>query len=133
MEADSCPFCDIATSNSCGRVIDQNGLAILIEDGFPVTLGHSLVILRRHIQSLFDASDEERRALFQLIERAKVGLDQRYQPSAYNIGINDGVAAGQTIPHLHIHVIPRYDEPGTDPRGGIRWIIPERADYWSSR
>ncbi len=131
MEADFCPFCEILTSDAGGRIIDQNEFALLIYDGFPVTNGHSLVISKRHIQSIFDTNNDERVALFQLIERAKAQLDQMLQPSAYNIGINDGSAAGQTIPHLHIHVIPRYEESGVDPRGGVRWIIADKADYWS--
>lgn len=68
-----------------------------------------------------------------LLQRAKQDLDQQYAPQGYNIGINDGPAAGQTIPHLHIHLIPRYSGDRPDPRGGVRWIIPEKADYWSQR
>ena len=65
------------------------------------------------------------------IASAKTQIDAEHRPSAYNIGINDGPAAGQTVPHLHIHLIPRYDGDREDPRGGVRWIIPEKADYWS--
>ena len=67
----------------------------------------------------------------ELLEEAKRRLDKEFKPDGYNIGINDGAAAGQTVPHLHIHLIPRYAGDRGDPRGGVRWIIPEKADYWS--
>ena len=73
----------------------------------------------------------EREALMDLLAEAKRRLDKEFKPDGYNIGINDGVAAGQTVPHLHIHLIPRYVGDRGDPRGGVRWIIPEKADYWS--
>ena len=102
----------------------------MIEDGYPITPGHSLIITRRHIASLFDATHEERRALFQLVEKAKESVEKEYGPAGYNIGINDGPAAGQTVPHLHVHLIPRYQDQLEDPRGGVRWVIPEKAAYW---
>lgn len=67
-----------------------------------------------------------------LVDQAKQDLDSEFQPDGYNIGINEGAAAGQTVPHLHIHLIPRYKGGQDDPRGGVRWIIPEKAKYWSS-
>ena len=74
-----------------------------------------------------------RQMLMLLLERAKKVLEKELAPAAWNIGINDGAAAGQTVPHLHIHLIPRYAGDRKDPRGGIRWVIPEKADYWSTR
>ncbi len=68
-----------------------------------------------------------------LLEEAKKGVDAEFHPDGYNIGINDGAAAGQTVPHLHIHLIPRYKGDQPDPRGGVRWIFPDKADYWSKR
>jgi diadenosine tetraphosphate (Ap4A) HIT family hydrolase len=68
-----------------------------------------------------------------LLELSKKELDQSLNPQGYNIGINDGVAAGQTVPHCHMHLIPRYEETNKDPRGGVRWVVPEKADYWSAR
>lgn len=129
----SCPFCEIAVSASHDRILAANEFAFLIRDGYPVTPGHSLVILKRHIGSFFDISAEERQALFDLVDEAKVKLDSEFKPTSYNIGLNDGAAAGQTVPHLHIHVIPRYENEGGDPRGGVRWVVPEKADYWSAR
>lgn len=73
----------------------------------------------------------ERNDLLQLLEEAKRSIDAEFCPDGYNIGVNDGFAAGQTVPHLHIHLIPRYKGDRSDPKGGVRWVIPERADYWS--
>jgi diadenosine tetraphosphate (Ap4A) HIT family hydrolase len=78
-------------------------------------------------------STEERRGLLLLLDRAKADLDEMFDPDGYNVGINDGAAAGQTVPHLHIHLIPRYQGDSEDPRGGVRWIIPEKADYWTPK
>ena len=70
--------------------------------------------------------------LIKIIEKAKALIDKKLNPDGYNIGINDGAAAGQTINHLHIHVIPRYKGDSEDPRGGIRWIFPDKAPYWEN-
>lgn len=102
-----------------------------IRDAFPVSPGHSLVIPKRHVGSFFDVSDAERDALLGLLEVAKAAAGREFEPAGYNIGINDGSAAGQTVPHLHIHLIPRYDGDMPDPRGGVRWVIPSKADYWT--
>ena len=101
-------------------------------DGFPISPGHALIIPKRHIASLFDATREEREALFDLLEQVKTELQEKYNPNGFNIGINDGTAAGQTVMHLHIHLIPRYAGDQTDPRGGVRWIFPDKADYWNN-
>ena len=127
-----CPFCDIAKHDGTKRIIKENGLAFVIRDSFPVAEGHTLIIPKRHVASFFEITNEERQALLDLLDQAKKDLDQKLIPAAYNIGINDGIAAGQTVPHLHIHLIPRYEGDVEDPRGGIRWIIPDKADYWSS-
>lgn len=126
-----CPFCELLKRDPTGRILARNEHAFLVADGFPVSDGHSLVISKRHVSSFFDASEAEKLAIMELIEEAKARVEQNQSPAGYNIGINDGPAAGQTVPHLHVHLIPRYpDEPG-DPRGGIRWVVPEKADYWS--
>ena len=75
----------------------------------------------------------ERNDLLGLLDGAKAVLEHEFSPDGYNIGINDGAAAGQTVPHLHIHLIPRYNGDSPDPRGGVRWIVPDKADYWSNR
>lgn len=123
----TCPFCQIPPE----RIVLANDLAFVIRDGFPISDGHTLVIPRRHVGSFFAITEAERTAMLALLEQAKAGLDAAHQPDGYNIGINDGPAAGQTVPHLHLHLIPRYAGDREDPRGGVRWIIPEKADYWS--
>lgn len=124
-----CIFCILPAS----RIVEANEHAVLTLDGYPVSPGHSLVIPRRHVSSFFETTGAERAAILALIDRAKSLIEQMHKPDAYNIGINDGAAAGQTVPHLHIHVIPRYAGDRVDPRGGVRWVIPEKADYWSER
>lgn len=111
----------------------RNGFAIAFRDAYPVSPGHSLVVPVRHVASLFDTTPEERAAMFDLLEVAKQQLRSEFSPSGYNIGINDGAAAGQTVSHLHVHLIPRYAGDRPDPRGGVRWVIPEKADYWTGR
>lgn len=128
-----CPFCEIARESSHKRIIAENEYAFLIRDGYPVSDGHSLVIPKRHISTFFETTEAEKLALLQLLDQAKAVVDTEYQPDAYNIGINDGPAAGQTILHLHIHLIPRYQEQDKDPRGGVRWVEPEKANYWNVR
>lgn len=127
----ACPFCQIADSEDHERILNQNEHGFVIRDGFPVTDGHTLVIPKRHIQSFFDLTDAERTSLLTLLDSAKAELDVECSPAAYNVGINDGPAAGQTVPHVHIHLIPRYEVEGVDPRGGVRWVVPGKADYWS--
>ncbi len=124
-----CAFCTLPSS----RVIDSSQHGLVIRDGYPISPGHSLVIPRRHTGSFFDLSAEERTDLLTLLDRAKAVADAEFSPDGYNIGVNDGAAAGQTVPHLHIHLIPRYNDDCPDPRGGVRWIVPNKADYWSKR
>lgn len=71
--------------------------------------------------------------MLELLDKAKVAVTKERSPDAFNIGINDGAAAGQTVPHLHLHLIPRYNGDVADARGGVRWVIPDKADYWSAR
>mgnify|MGYP000325706973 CR=1 FL=1 len=122
----SCPFCQIDTS----RILLANDLAVAIGDGYPVSPGHSLIIPRRHIASVFEATAAEQTALWELVVKTRELLQAERQPDGFNIGINDGEAAGQTVMHLHIHLIPRYAGDITDPRGGVRWVRPEKAPYW---
>ena len=129
----TCPFCEIAKNTSHNRIQHQNEYGLVIRDGFPVSEGHSLIIPKRHMASFFDLNEVERNALLTLLDQAKTALDKEFEPAAYNIGINDGPAAGQTIAHLHIHLIPRYQGESKDPRGGVRWVVPDKADYWSEQ
>ena len=125
----SCPFC---AAEIPGAVL-ANDHAVAVYDGFPVTPGHSLIIPRRHMASFFEANREERSALLDLLEEMRALLQREHNPDGFNIGINDGAAAGQTVMHLHIHLIPRYAGDTGDPRGGVRWIMPEKAPYWKRR
>jgi diadenosine tetraphosphate (Ap4A) HIT family hydrolase len=140
----ACPFCNPDNS----RIILANTHAIAIHDGFPVTPGHSLIVPKRHITSFFEATREEQAAMFDLLAEMRQLLlnpPQPFRPASwvpfdkagslsvpdgFNIGINDGAAAGQTVMHLHIHLIPRYSGDTEDPRGGVRWIMPKKAPYW---
>ncbi len=127
--ANPCLFCSLPPE----RVRGANAHGVWIRDAYPISEGHSLIIPRRHIGSFFDASEIERSGLLELLDLAKKAADAEFNAGGYNIGINDGPAAGQTVPHLHIHLIPRFKGDMPDPRGGVRWIIPDKADYWSQR
>lgn len=122
----ACVFC----SPRQEEIICTHPLVIAVRDSFPLTQGHSLVIPRRHVASFFDTTLEERVAILELLEHTKAVIDREHAPDGYNIGINNGAAAGQTIMHLHVHLIPRYSGDTIDPRGGIRWIFPDKAAYW---
>lgn len=124
----TCPFCEIDQD----RILYEDELCFTVRDGFPVSNGHTLIITRRHIVSFFDTSPEEKTAILNVVESSKTALDREFAPDAYNIGVNDGLASGQTIPHLHIHLIPRYRGDVSDPRGGVRWVIPDKAVYWDA-
>ena len=121
-----CPFCTLDAE----RIVLANELAAVIRDAFPVSPGHTLIIPKRHVVSFFDATGDERTAMLALLDSAKLGLDAAFHPDGYNVGINDGAAAGQTLPHLHLHLMPRYAGDSEDPRGGVRWIFPQKAKYW---
>lgn len=120
-----CIFCNLGK-----RKIIESHYGILIRDLFPLNEGHSLVIPKRHVTSWFHCELNEQIDLIGLLNQAKRLLDVEYSPASYNIGINDGTAAGQTISHMHIHLIPRYLGDVQDPRGGIRWLMPDKAKYW---
>ena len=109
----------------------QTPLALWIRDAFPVSPGHSLVIPRRHIGSFFEATPQERDEMLALLDAAREAALAEFRPDGFNVGINDGAAAGQTVPHLHMHLIPRYRGDRADPRGGVRWVLPDKADYWT--
>ena len=124
-----CHFCNLDSSS----IILVNDHAQAIYDGFPVTSGHSLIVPKRHIASFFEATKEEHAAMFDLLSEMRQLVLSEKRPNGFNIGINDGAAAGQTIMHLHIHLIPRYAGDTEDPRGGVRWIMPEKAPYWKNQ
>ena len=107
----------------------HNDLCYARWDKHPVSKGHLLVIPYREFASYFDATAEEKQALWALVDEARKFLDTKFQPAGYNVGINIGPAAGQTVMHMHIHVIPRYLRDMADPEGGVRGVIPEKQKY----
>lgn len=110
----------------------SRGDFLAVPDAFPVSPGHTLVVPRRHVSSFFDLTASERRTLLELLDSVKSHLEQEHHADGFNIGWNDGREAGQTVLHFHLHVIPRYRGDVKDPRGGLRWIFPAKADYWSA-
>lgn len=123
-----CAFCGVDR----GRIAWSSPLAIALWDVFPISLGHALVVPRRHAASWSELTADEKAAIPAGVDAVRALIDERYQPDAYNVGFNDGEAAGQTIPHFHVHVIPRYQGDVLDPRGGVRWVLPDKAAYWLS-
>lgn len=123
---DPCPFCSIDSE----RWTTSSDAAIAFLDGYPVAEHHILVIPRRHVVSLFDLDASEQAEVSRLAHEVRRRLSDEFGIQAFNVGVNDGVAAGQTVAHAHIHVIPRVAGDSDDPRGGIRWVIPDKARYW---
>lgn len=107
----------------------ENEYAIARYDDFPVNKGHLEVITKRHIKDWWDTTPEEKLAIFELLDKAKEIVEYKYNPDGYNIGMNLGESAGQTVMHLHVHLIPRYVGDVANPRGGVRGVIPERKNY----
>lgn len=125
MEIIECPFCQIEPE----KYLFKNKYCFAIYDKFPVSKGHILIIPFRHFSSFFDATIEEKLALLDLLEVCKKHLDENFKPDGYNIGVNIGAEAGQTIFHLHVHLIPRYKGDVEDPTGGVRGVIPDKRRY----
>lgn len=121
-----CFFCQSIKNKDCEL---ENKFAVARFDDFPVNDGHLEVIPKRHIEDWWQTTTEEKLAIFELLEEAKKIIDKKYHPDGYNIGMNLGVAAGQSIMHLHIHLIPRYKGDVENPRGGVRGIIPNKQNY----
>jgi len=122
----TCLFCSLDENT---EIITETQLAYAIYDKFPVNPGHSLVIPKRHVKDYFKLTPKEQNACWKLLNQLKGILDLKYGPDAYNIGINNLFAAGQTVPHVHIHLIPRYIGDIERPHGGVRGVIPEKKDY----
>jgi diadenosine tetraphosphate (Ap4A) HIT family hydrolase len=122
----ACPFCSLPPE----RLWLANAHALAFRDAYPLTEGHTLVVPRRHVASVFDAPAPEQAALWALVAEVRVRLRQDYAPDGFTLGVNGGEAAGQTVGHGHVHVIPRRWGDVPDPKGGLRWLIPARARYW---
>lgn len=127
MDQHDCPFCRLEKN----RIRLESEFAVAFLDGFPVTTGHTLVIPKRHVASLFELNEKEQAEVWKLVAEVRAMLVAEFHPDGFNIGLNDGTAAGQTVMHAHVHVIPRRHGDVADPRGGVRWIIPEKAAYWT--
>jgi diadenosine tetraphosphate (Ap4A) HIT family hydrolase len=119
-----CLFCKDARGVSL-----SNTLAYSARDSYPVSPGHTLVIPRRHVASFFELTPEEVNACMALINEERKLLDEEFKPDGYNIGVNIGLAAGQSILHVHVHIIPRYKGDVDNPQGGVRHVIPKKAHY----
>lgn len=117
-----CPFCQ-------SEFFLENEFCCARYDLYPVSDGHTLIIPKRHVETWFDMNHQEQLSAMKLIEKTKAYLDKEFQPAGYNIGVNCGEIAGQTIPHAHIHLIPRYQGDMQDPKGGVRGVIPEKQKY----
>jgi diadenosine tetraphosphate (Ap4A) HIT family hydrolase len=113
-----------------GDVLFRNERWYAREDRYPVSDGHILLIPFRHVASFFDLSPDERATFFEIVERARAWIGERYSPGGYNIGVNIGSAAGQAVMHCHVHVIPRYEGDGREDgwKGGMRRTVPA-GDY----
>ena len=121
-----CPFCDLEPER---RWIESD-LAVAAPDLYPAAEGHTLVLPWRHVGSIFELAEDEQAAVWELVAEVRERLRLSYRPDGFTVGINDGLAAGQTIPHAHVHVIPRYLGDVPDPTGGLRGILPHKARYW---
>jgi len=126
MDLHDCPFCCLEKS----RIILENEFAAALPDGYPIADGHTLVVPKRHVASLFELSEEEQAAVWTLVAQVRGKLVAEIRPDGFNVGLNEGAAAGQTVMHAHVHVIPRRRGDTDDPRGGVRWILPKKAQYW---
>ena len=119
-----CPFCNLEREK-----IIESELSFVIYDAFPVNEGHALIIPKRHTANYFDLSLEEQKDCIELLNRVKLIIQEKYNPDGFNVGININEAAGQTVSHVHIHLIPRYEGDVEEPRGGVRGVIPEKKTY----
>ena len=121
----SCPFCNPPEK----EILLQNEYCYARRDACPVSPGHILVVPFRHVPSAFDLSGEERTAIGDLVDRCKELVEEQLSPDGYNIGVNIGEAAGQSVMHVHIHFIPRFYGDTPSPGGGVRHVIPGKGEY----
>ena len=123
-----CFFCDIQLGSDDKKIAENNSFFSRFDD-FPVSPGHSEIIPKRHVESFFDLTESELSQMYDLILKTRVIIEEKFHPDGYNVGINEGKAGGQTISHMHVHLIPRYNNDSDNPRGGIRNIIRGKGDY----
>jgi len=125
----NCFFCDIQKQGDNQRII-KNKYFFSRYDDFPVSKGHCEIIPKKHIVSFFDLTPKQTQSMYSLIKSTKSIIKKKFKPDGYNIGLNEGKAAGATQEHLHIHIIPRYKGDAKNPQGGIRNIFFHKADYF---
>ncbi len=121
-----CPFCKLEPGT---EIITASELTFAIYDSYPVNKGHALIIPKRHCADYFDLLPSEQATCWDMVHVVKDILLEKFAPDGFNLGINIGKAAGQTIFHVHIHLIPRFSGDMEDPEGGVRGVIPERRKY----
>jgi diadenosine tetraphosphate (Ap4A) HIT family hydrolase len=126
---EGCVFCRRVAS---GPLLAYSEHAAAFPDRHPVSPGHVLVVPRRHVEDVFRLAEEEQTDLWRLLARMRSACLAERSPDGFNVGINVGKAAGQTVLHAHVHLIPRYAGDAPDPRGGVRWVMPDRAPYWEA-
>lgn len=125
-ESSYCPFCKPEFSR---EIILENELCYCVYDKYPVSKGHVLIIPKRHSSNYFELTPAEQTVCWAMVNEIKQILDNKYHPDGFNIGINVSEAAGQTVPHVHIHLIPRYAGDVYEPEGGVRGVIPDKKSY----
>jgi diadenosine tetraphosphate (Ap4A) HIT family hydrolase len=123
----SCPFCGRIASGDTDR---DHIHAVSFADRYPLNPGHTLIVPRRHVSDIYELTPSERAGLWQLVDDVALAMRRQVGIDGLNIGVNVGKAAGQTVGHAHVHVVPRHIGDVDDPRGGVRWVIPKRATYW---
>jgi ATP adenylyltransferase len=109
--------------------VEENAKAVALLDKYPVSRGHTLIVPKRAVASIFELSKDELIACWELLTSQRDRIVKEFHPDGFNVGVNIGEAAGQTVAHAHIHLIPRYIGDNQNPRGGIRAVIPNKADY----
>lgn len=111
------------------EIICETATSVAFFDGYPVSHGHALIVPKRHVSSYFDLTDHECEVMNVMLQYVKRVVDERFHPDGYNIGINVGQAAGQSVYHCHMHLIPRYAGDVENPKGGVRGVIPKKQKY----
>ena len=125
-EGETCPFCKLSRRV---EIICETATCVAFYDGYPVSPGHALIIPKRHVANYFDLTNHEREAMNVMLQYVKRKIDERFHPDGYNIGINVNEAAGQSVFHVHMHLIPRYKGDVEKPKGGVRGVIPSKQNY----
>ena len=121
-----CPFCNLEKDI---EIICETENCVAFYDGFPVSPGHTLIIPKRHVANYFELSRVEVQAMQSMLGRVRQIIDEQYHPDGYNIGVNVNEAAGQSVFHVHMHLIPRYKGNVENPKGGVRGVIPDKQKY----